>query len=297
MTTHHAKLATTTPYWADVGHVSAVCQARRGPGDRRRRGGCRNDRPQRGVSAGEGRQAGRRARARPLRETDTGHTSAHLTMVTDTRVTELVTRFGRNHAQAVWDAGLAAIATIDEIVREHAIDAGFEWVDGYLHAPLNGADAEQEPERCGTMRRSPASWGSTRSTSRPCRSSTGRAFVSRIRRAFTRAATWRVSPGPLSQREAASTSTAADEFCDDPRAVKVAGYTVHCEDIVIATHNPLVGLAGLAGATLFQTKLALYTSYVIAGRCRVARWPTRCGGTPAIRTISSASSRSGTSTW
>ena len=60
--------------------------------------------------------------------------------------------------------------------------------------------------------------------------------------------------------------SAADEFCDDPRAVKVAGHTVRAEDIVIATHNPLVGLAGLAGATLFQTKLALYTSYVIAGR-------------------------------
>ena len=48
--------------------------------------------------------------------------------------------------------------------------------------------------------------------------------------------------------------------------MKVAGHTVRCEDVVIATHNPLVGLAGLAGATLFQTKLALYTSYVIAGR-------------------------------
>ena len=64
---------------------------------------------------------------------DTGHTSAHLTMVTDVRLGELVKRFGRNHAQAVWDAGLAAIATIDEVVREHAIDAAFEWVDGYLH--------------------------------------------------------------------------------------------------------------------------------------------------------------------
>src|SRR5580765_4126671 len=56
--------------------------------------------------------------------TDTGHTSAHLTMVTDARMSELVKRFGRNHAQAVWDAGLAAIATIDEIAREHTIDGG-----------------------------------------------------------------------------------------------------------------------------------------------------------------------------
>ena len=72
--------------------------------------------------------------------TDTGHTTAHLTMVTDARLTELAKRFGRDHAQAVWDAGLAAIATIDGVVREHAIDAGFEWVDGYLHAPLNNDD-------------------------------------------------------------------------------------------------------------------------------------------------------------
>lgn len=32
---------------------------------------------------------------------DTGHTSAHLTMVTDARMTELENRLGRTHAQAV----------------------------------------------------------------------------------------------------------------------------------------------------------------------------------------------------
>ena len=79
---------------------------------------------------------------------DTGHTSAHLTMVTDTRISELVDIFGRTHAQAVWDAGLAAIAAIDGIVREHGIDAGFGWVDGYLHAPPD-ADAG-EPKRLQT---------------------------------------------------------------------------------------------------------------------------------------------------
>ena len=80
--------------------------------------------------------------------TDTGHTSAHLTMVTDTRLSELATRFGRTHAQAVWDAGLAAIAKIDEIVREHDIDAGFEWVDGYLYVPRSdGSSSESEDLR------------------------------------------------------------------------------------------------------------------------------------------------------
>src|SRR5687768_13711434 len=75
--------------------------------------------------------------------TDTGHTSAHLTMVTDERLSDLADGFGRTHAQAVWDAGLAAIATIDDIVREHDIDAGFAWVDGYLHAPLRVASGDR----------------------------------------------------------------------------------------------------------------------------------------------------------
>jgi glycine/D-amino acid oxidase-like deaminating enzyme len=77
---------------------------------------------------------------------DTGHTSAHLTMVTDARLSDLVKHFGRSHAQAVWDAGLAAVAVIDEVVREHGIDAAFAWVDGYLHAPLD-SEAGNEAER------------------------------------------------------------------------------------------------------------------------------------------------------
>jgi glycine/D-amino acid oxidase-like deaminating enzyme len=72
--------------------------------------------------------------------TDTGHTSAHLTMVTDERLSDLANGFGRTHAQAVWDAWLAAIATIDDIIREHDIEAEFERVDSYPHAP-SGEDS------------------------------------------------------------------------------------------------------------------------------------------------------------
>src|ERR1041385_1655021 len=53
---------------------------------------------------------------------DTGHTTAHLTMVLDTRLPELVDTFGRDHAQAAWDAGLAAISQIETIVREEEIN-------------------------------------------------------------------------------------------------------------------------------------------------------------------------------
>ena len=36
-------------------------------------------------------------------------TTAHVTCVTDTDLADLVKHFGRDHAQAVWDAGFAAI--------------------------------------------------------------------------------------------------------------------------------------------------------------------------------------------
>jgi len=66
---------------------------------------------------------------------DTANTTAHLTCVTDTPLKELVKSFGEDHARAAWDAGFAAIATIDELVRAEAIDCQFSWTPAYQHAP------------------------------------------------------------------------------------------------------------------------------------------------------------------
>src|SRR5262249_25025026 len=82
-------------------------------------------------------------------EIDTGHTTAPVTHVTDTPLTELAVRHGQQHAQAVWDAGLAAVTQIESIVRAGAIECEFDWVDGYLHRAREAAkdpavDFEQE---------------------------------------------------------------------------------------------------------------------------------------------------------
>jgi glycine/D-amino acid oxidase-like deaminating enzyme/nitrite reductase/ring-hydroxylating ferredoxin subunit len=197
--------------------------------------------------------------------TDTGHTSAHLTMVTDTRISELVKRFGRNHAQAVWDAGLAAIATIDETVREHEI-AAFEWVDGYLHAPF-------QDENTRAVERLQEDAAVARELGFDCEFVESVPFVKRpgIRvadqaRVQPRAYLAGVAKTIVAMGGRIYEHSAADEFCEEPRSIKIGPHTVRCEDVVIGTHNPLVGLAGMTGSTLFQTKLALYTSYVIAGR-------------------------------
>ncbi|MGC4081546.1 MAG: FAD-dependent oxidoreductase [Vicinamibacterales bacterium] len=199
-------------------------------------------------------------------EIDTGHTSAHLTMVTDTRIGELVKQFGRAHAQAVWDAGLAAIATVDTIVREHAIDAHFAWVDGYLHAPLDdeGHD-ETESLKADAQVASELGFDAEYVASVPMVDRPGVRFAGQARihprRYLAGLARAFVSLGGQIHEQ-----SDANAFADDPRRVSANGHAVRCDHVVIATHNPVIGFSTTADAALFQTKLALYTSYVVAAR-------------------------------
>jgi glycine/D-amino acid oxidase-like deaminating enzyme/nitrite reductase/ring-hydroxylating ferredoxin subunit len=195
---------------------------------------------------------------------DTGHTSAHLTMVTDERLSDLARRFGRNHAQAVWDAGLAAIAQIDDVVRAEAIDAGFDWVDGYLHAPIT-----EHPASTGALLEDAAlarelGFDAEYVRSTPLMDRPGVCFPNQARihpRKYLAAlAKIIVAAGGRIHEH-----SPAEEFERQTRTVKVNGCVVTCEDVLIATHNPLVGFGGIPGATLFQTKLSLYTTYVVAG--------------------------------
>ena len=57
---------------------------------------------------------------------DSMATTAHVTCVTDAGLAELVKTFGRDHAQAVWDAGFAAIEQIEAIVNAEGIDCQLE---------------------------------------------------------------------------------------------------------------------------------------------------------------------------
>jgi glycine/D-amino acid oxidase-like deaminating enzyme/nitrite reductase/ring-hydroxylating ferredoxin subunit len=204
---------------------------------------------------------------------DTGHTTAHLTMVTDTRLSELVTHFGREHAQAAWDAGLAAIAQIDAIVRQEHIACDFAWVPGYQHAPREGwsgrdRDALEEDARLAAD----LGFDATFVADTPLMGSPGirfddqarfhpRKYLAGVARAIT------ARGGHIYEH------SSAEEFSDSPLGVKVNGQTLTCDEIVLATHTPLTGVTNIASATLFQTKLALYTSYVVAGRMRHGEVP------------------------
>jgi glycine/D-amino acid oxidase-like deaminating enzyme/nitrite reductase/ring-hydroxylating ferredoxin subunit len=196
---------------------------------------------------------------------DTGSTSAHLTMVTDARLHDLVARLGRSHAQAVWDAGLAGLTQIERLVREHAIDADFARVDGYLHLAASDADGgaarlREDAALADELGFDAEFVESAPLAGRPAIRFGGQArlhprkYLAGLARALT-------ATGVRIHEHSDAT-----EFSTAPLAVTANGCRVTCGDIVIATHNPLTGVRGTTGAALFQTKLALYTSYVVAGR-------------------------------
>jgi len=75
---------------------------------------------------------------------DTGQTTAHLTCVTDKRLHELVSDFGKELTKAFWEAGFAAIDQIAAIIRNEKLNCDFKWVPGYLHSLKADAGKERE---------------------------------------------------------------------------------------------------------------------------------------------------------
>ena len=200
-------------------------------------------------------------------QVDSALTTAHLTMVTDQRLPELVQRFGRDHARAVWDAGLAAIGQIDAIVGDLALDCDFSWVPGILHSPLGREAEEKELRAFDEEARLAAELGfdATLVNHVPFAGGPGLRFDGQAR-FHPRKYLAGLARAIVERGGMIFEHSAAEEFSEAPLSVTANGHTLRCRDIVIATHTPLVGNTGMVSATLMQTKLALYTSYAIAGR-------------------------------
>lgn len=196
-------------------------------------------------------------------QVDTGHTSAHVTMVTDLRMAELIATFGRDHAQAVWDAGLAAMATIDAIVRAEKIDCDFAWVPGYLHAPHGIPSETGQQFRDEAVAAASLGFDATFAADVPFVGGPGVRF-GRQARFHPRKYLAGVAQAVADRGGMIFEHTDVQEFSDAPLAVVASDRTLVCDDIVLATHTPLMGNTSLPRATMFQTKLALYTSYVVA---------------------------------
>jgi glycine/D-amino acid oxidase-like deaminating enzyme/nitrite reductase/ring-hydroxylating ferredoxin subunit len=197
---------------------------------------------------------------------DTMATTAHVTCVTDLDLTELVETFGRDHAQAVWDAGFAAIDQIDAIVREESIECGWTRITGYKHA-APGSDVAREAEALREEARLAHELGFKAEylDEVPLFGTPGVAFEDQAK----------IHPGKYLARLASLIDgdgsfvfeeSACDEVLSDSRGVKSGAFVVGAKHVVLATHTPLMGKTNLVSATLLQTKLYLYTSYAIGGR-------------------------------
>ncbi len=197
---------------------------------------------------------------------DTGHTTAHLTYITDVDLQKLVRNFGKDHAQAAWDAGAAAIDEIERIVGEESIECKFTRVPAYVHVRVGGS-VKKEASSLKKQADLAAKLGFDAAylNFAPYFNLPAVRFANQAKfhpRKYLRSLVEKI-PGNGSH---VFEKSAAAEFDAEKRRVKVNRNWISFDHVVMATNNPLVGLAGLAGATLLQTKLALYTSYALSGR-------------------------------
>src|SRR5439155_7781045 len=197
---------------------------------------------------------------------DTGHTTAHLTYVTDVELQQLAKNFGEDHAQAAWDSGKAAIDEIERIVAEEEIECEFTRVPAFLHvrtgrfSKTEASSLKKEADLAAKL-----GFDAAYLSAIPYFNLPGMCFANQAKfhpRKYLRTLVEKISGNGSHVFE----KSAATEFDAKNRRVKVNGYWITFDRVMMATNNPLVGLASMTSATLLQTKLSLYTSYALGAR-------------------------------
>ena len=196
---------------------------------------------------------------------DTGHTTAHLTAVTDLRISKLVKYFGEEAGRLVCQAGRTSIDAIESIAREHEIECEFQRVPGFLCAPLTGGKREQKTfEQEAEL---------ARRLGMEARFVETVPYVDRPGVLFADQAKFHPLKYLSGLAQAVhgdgcviSESTEVTEIKADPLAVEAGKLRLECGYVVIATHVPLMGHASMASAALFQTKLSPYSTYAISAK-------------------------------
>jgi glycine/D-amino acid oxidase-like deaminating enzyme/nitrite reductase/ring-hydroxylating ferredoxin subunit len=197
---------------------------------------------------------------------ETGNTSARLTYVTDTRLTELAKQFGEDTARLAWTSGAVAIDLIESNAA-NGIECDFRRVPGFLCAPfLDDPDPQKSLEALlddadlartlgfdvrfierGPVTGGPAVGFADQAVFHPLE------YLMGLARAID------------GDGSVVIEGAEVGEAIEDPLAVIVNGDNIACTDLVIATHVPLTGIRGLTTAMMFQSKLYGYSSYVMGG--------------------------------
>ena len=197
---------------------------------------------------------------------ETGHTTAHITYATDTRLTDLVKTFGRDHAQAAWDAGHFAMEQIADIVATEGVDCELQRVPGYLVAE-DGADIQKEARELEAEAALAAELGFDAAyvESAPLLDRPAIRFANQLKfhpLKYHTALAQRI-PGDGSH---VFEKTEAGVFCAERGHLMANGHRIRFDYVVLATHVPLQGRTSTLGAALLQTKLAAYSTYAVGAR-------------------------------
>jgi glycine/D-amino acid oxidase-like deaminating enzyme/nitrite reductase/ring-hydroxylating ferredoxin subunit len=179
---------------------------------------------------------------------------------------KLARNFGEDHAQATWDAGAAAIDEIERIVEEEMIECEYTRVPAYVHVCV-GASAKKEAPSLKKEADLAAKLGfdAVYLESVPYFNLPAVRFANQAKfhpRKYLRSLVAKIAGNGSHVFE----KSAATEFDEKKRRVKVNRSWISFDRVVMATNNPLVGLASIIGSTLLQTKLSLYTSYALGAR-------------------------------
>ncbi|MGC4002260.1 MAG: FAD-binding oxidoreductase [Pirellulales bacterium] len=195
---------------------------------------------------------------------DTGYTTAHLSMVTDHRLQRLVDVFGRESASRAWQGGSIAIDVIDGLVDQLRIDCEFRRVPSFVHAPVDASDLETDALRKEAELASELGFDADFVDAAPV---VGRPAVRYPNQALFHPVKYLNALAAAVQGDGCvvQEESEAMKFEIDPRRVVVNDAEINYDKLILATHVPLMGNRGLIGATLFQSKLYGYSSYVVAG--------------------------------
>ncbi|MBE2287601.1 MAG: FAD-dependent oxidoreductase [Prosthecobacter sp.] len=206
---------------------------------------------------------------------ETGHTTAHISYPTDLRLSDLVKSFGRNHAEAVWDACFAAAEEIRHHVCAEKIDCGLRHVPGYLYAAADAGEAELERLQRDVALANEMGFDASYVVGCPVTGRPAARFANLMKFHPTRYVTQLAAAAVAHGCHIHEDSEAA-EFNGDERSVQCNGRRISYHRVLIATHVPLQGGAGTVSAALLQTKRAGYSTYAlqadIEGRVPEALW-------------------------
>src|SRR5438132_331703 len=205
---------------------------------------------------------------------ETGHTTGHLAVVTDLTFRELSKRFGSQHAQAVWDAGFAAIHEIDETIRREHIDCDFMWTEGYLHTTRDGESSKevrelQDEARCVSA----AGFDAEFMESIPGLARPGIRFDHQAKFHPLKYASALVECIDGGGSHVFERTEVADIKDGDRVTVAAGKHVITASYLVIATHIPLPGKTGMVKGIALQTDLFQYTTYAVRAKIRKGLLP------------------------